>query len=142
MKLISWNVNGIRACVTKGFLEYFSEMDADIFCLQEIKMQQGQIELDLKGYHQYFNYILLFHFLFLFLKIRVHFILSFLFFPFFILRKKEGKNTCFLRISPAFSSSLILESLSASILFSSSIFLPGAPDLLLRLRASIISSCR
>jgi len=56
MKLISWNVNGLRACVTKGFLEYFNEIDVDIFCLQEIKMQQGQIELDLKGYYQYFNY--------------------------------------------------------------------------------------
>ncbi|MDF2613031.1 MAG: xth [Clostridia bacterium] len=56
MKLISWNVNGLRACVTKGFLEFFNEADADIFCLQEIKLQQGQIELDLKGYYQYFNY--------------------------------------------------------------------------------------
>lgn len=56
MKLISWNVNGLRACVTKGFLECFTELNADIFCLQEIKMQQGQIELDLEGYYQYFNY--------------------------------------------------------------------------------------
>ncbi len=56
MKLISWNVNGLRACVTKGFLDFFNEIDADIFCLQEIKLQEGQIELDLKGYHQYFNY--------------------------------------------------------------------------------------
>ncbi len=56
MKLISWNVNGIRACVTKGFLDYFNEVDADIFCLQETKLQEGQIDLDLKGYHQYWNY--------------------------------------------------------------------------------------
>ncbi len=55
-KLISWNVNGIRACVTKGFLESFSELDADIFCLQETKLQQGQIDLCLEGYHQYWNY--------------------------------------------------------------------------------------
>ncbi len=55
-KLISWNVNGIRACVTKGFLESFRELNADIFCLQETKLQQGQIELDLEGYHQYWNY--------------------------------------------------------------------------------------
>ena len=56
MKLISWNVNGIRACVNKGFLDYFNEVDADIFCLQETKLQSGQIELDLEGYHQYWNY--------------------------------------------------------------------------------------
>ena len=56
MKLISWNVNGIRACVTKGFLDFFNEVDADIFCLQETKLQEGQIELDLPGYHQYWNY--------------------------------------------------------------------------------------
>ncbi len=56
MKFISWNVNGIRACVTKGFLDYFKEVDADIFCLQETKLQEGQIELDLEGYHQYWNY--------------------------------------------------------------------------------------
>ncbi len=56
MKLISWNVNGLRACVQKGFLEYFKEADADIFCLQETKLQGGQIELDLPGYHQYWNY--------------------------------------------------------------------------------------
>lgn len=55
MKFISWNVNGIRACVNKGFLEYFNEVDADIFCLQETKCQEGQIELDLKGYYQYWN---------------------------------------------------------------------------------------
>ncbi|MGD6834045.1 exodeoxyribonuclease III [Sutcliffiella halmapala] len=58
MKLISWNVNGIRACVKKGFLEYFHEMDADIFCIQETKLQEGQIELDLPGYHQFWNYAL------------------------------------------------------------------------------------
>ncbi|MBO5373224.1 MAG: exodeoxyribonuclease III [Lachnospiraceae bacterium] len=56
MKLISWNVNGIRACVGKGFLEYFHETDADIFCIQESKMQAGQLELELDGYHQYWNY--------------------------------------------------------------------------------------
>ena len=53
MKLISWNVNGIRACVQKGFLEFFREADADIFCLQETKLQAGQIELDLEGSEQY-----------------------------------------------------------------------------------------
>ena len=56
MKLISWNVNGIRACVQKGFLDFFKEEDADIFCIQESKLQEGQIDLDLKGYHQYWNY--------------------------------------------------------------------------------------
>ncbi|QXE03280.1 exodeoxyribonuclease III [Terribacillus sp. DMT04] len=56
MKLVSWNVNGIRACVKKGFLDYFKEQDADIFCLQETKLQAGQIELDLPGYYQYWNY--------------------------------------------------------------------------------------
>lgn len=56
MKLISWNVNGIRACVGKGFLGFFKEADADIFCIQESKMQAGQLELDLPGYHQYWNY--------------------------------------------------------------------------------------
>lgn len=56
MKLISWNVNGLRACVQKGFLDYFKEVDADIFCIQESKLQAGQIELDLPGYHQYWNY--------------------------------------------------------------------------------------
>lgn len=56
MKLISWNVNGIRACVGKGFLEYFKEADADIFCIQESKMQAGQLELELEGYEQYWNY--------------------------------------------------------------------------------------
>ena len=56
MKFISWNVNGIRACVTKGFLDFFKEIDADIFCLQETKLQEGQINLELDGYHQYWNY--------------------------------------------------------------------------------------
>ncbi|MGO2117333.1 MAG: exodeoxyribonuclease III [Fusobacterium sp.] len=56
MKFISWNVNGIRACVKKGFLDFFNEVDADIFCLQETKLQEGQIDLELKGYHQYWNY--------------------------------------------------------------------------------------
>ena len=56
MKLISWNVNGIRACVQKGFLDFFKEIDADIFCIQESKMQEGQLELELEGYHQYWNY--------------------------------------------------------------------------------------
>ena len=55
-KLISWNVNGLRACVGKGFLEYFKEADADIFCIQESKLQEGQISLDLPGWHQYWNY--------------------------------------------------------------------------------------
>ena len=56
MKLISWNVNGLRACVTKGFLDFFKEADADIFCIQETKLQEGQIDLDLPGYYQYWNY--------------------------------------------------------------------------------------
>ncbi len=56
MKLISWNVNGLRACVQKGFLDFFREIDADIFCIQESKLQEGQIKLDLDGYHQYWNY--------------------------------------------------------------------------------------
>ena len=56
MKLISWNVNGLRACMEKGFMEFFKEMDADVFCLQETKLQEGQIEMDLPGYHQYWNY--------------------------------------------------------------------------------------
>lgn len=56
MKLVSWNVNGIRACVKKGFMDYFKEVDADIFCLQEIKLQEGQLDLDLEGYYQYWNY--------------------------------------------------------------------------------------
>ncbi len=56
MKCISWNVNGIRACVGKGFYDFFNEIDADIFCLQETKMQEGQLIMDTPGYHQYFNY--------------------------------------------------------------------------------------
>ena len=56
MKLISWNVNGLRACLQKGFLEYFKEADADVFCLQETKLQAGQHDLELPGYHQYWNY--------------------------------------------------------------------------------------
>ena len=56
MKLISWKVNGLRACVGKGFLDFFKEADADIFCLQETKLQEGQIDLELPGYHQYWNY--------------------------------------------------------------------------------------
>lgn len=56
MKLISWNVNGLRACVKKGFLDYFNDIDADIFAVQETKLQEGQINLDLDGYYQYWNY--------------------------------------------------------------------------------------
>ena len=56
MKFISWNVNGIRACLTKGFMDFFNNVDADIFCLQETKVQAGQVELELNGYHQYWNY--------------------------------------------------------------------------------------
>ncbi len=56
MRLISWNVNGIRACMEKGFMDFFKEADADIFCLQETKLQAGQIELELPGYYQYWNY--------------------------------------------------------------------------------------
>ncbi|MFV0379878.1 MAG: exodeoxyribonuclease III [Anaerorhabdus sp.] len=55
MKLISWNVNGLRACVKKGFMEYFEKMDADMFCLQETKLQPDQISLELDGYHQYWH---------------------------------------------------------------------------------------
>lgn len=55
-KMISWNVNGLRACVTKGFLDFFNDIDADIFCIQESKLQEGQIDLELDGYHQYWNY--------------------------------------------------------------------------------------
>ena len=54
-KMISWNVNGIRAALTKGFIDFFNEVDADIFCLQETKCQVGQVEIDLPGYHQYWN---------------------------------------------------------------------------------------
>lgn len=56
MKFISWNVNGLRACVQKGFLDFFTSIDADFFCIQESKLQAGQIDLDLPGYHQYWNY--------------------------------------------------------------------------------------
>ena len=56
MKFISWNVNGIRACLTKGFEDRFKEFDADIFCLQETKCQEGQVKIDLTDYHQYWNY--------------------------------------------------------------------------------------
>ena len=56
MKFISWNVNGLRACVTKGFPEIFHDFDADFFCLQETKLQAGQISLDFPGYHQFWNY--------------------------------------------------------------------------------------
>lgn len=55
-KLVSWNVNGIRACVQKGFMDTFNELDADIFCLQETKLQEGQIDLELPGYYQFWNY--------------------------------------------------------------------------------------
>lgn len=56
MKFISWNVNGLRAVLKKDFMTTFNQLDADFFCLQETKMQAGQVELDLPGYHQYFNY--------------------------------------------------------------------------------------
>ena len=56
MKFISWNVNGLRACVTKGFQDFFDQIDADFFCLQETKLQEGQIDLPLPGYHQFWNY--------------------------------------------------------------------------------------
>lgn len=56
MKLVSWNVNGLRACVEKGFADIFKELDADIFCVQETKMQEGQLTLEFPGYYQYFNY--------------------------------------------------------------------------------------
>jgi exodeoxyribonuclease-3 len=56
MKFISWNVNGLRACVQKGFLDFFKEVNADVFCIQESKLQEGQIDLKLEGYHQYWNY--------------------------------------------------------------------------------------
>ena len=55
-KFISWNVNGLRACVQKGFMDYFKEADADFFCIQESKLQEGQIELDMPGYEQFWNY--------------------------------------------------------------------------------------
>ena len=56
MKFISWNVNGLRACVGKGFMDYFNNLDADFFCLQETKLQEGQIQLDLPGYETYWCY--------------------------------------------------------------------------------------
>lgn len=56
MKFISWNVNGLRACMQKGYLDYFNSVDADFFCVQETKLQEGQISLDLPGYYQYWNY--------------------------------------------------------------------------------------
>lgn len=56
MKLVSWNVNGLRACMGKNFMEFFRDVDADVFCLQETKLQKGQITLDLPGYYQYWNY--------------------------------------------------------------------------------------
>ncbi len=56
MKIVSWNVNGLRACVNKGFLDIFKKFDADIFCLQETKLQEGQIDLELEGYYDYWNY--------------------------------------------------------------------------------------
>ena len=56
MKLISWNVNGLRACITKGFYDFFDSVDADIFCLQEIKLSEGQLEFERPKYHSYFNY--------------------------------------------------------------------------------------
>lgn len=56
MKMISWNVNGLRAAMGKGFMDFFRQQDADIFCLQETKLQEGQIQLDMPGYYQYWNY--------------------------------------------------------------------------------------
>lgn len=56
MKLISWNVNGIRACANKGFMDFFNGIDADVFCIQESKMQEGQLRLEMPGYYQYWNY--------------------------------------------------------------------------------------
>ncbi|MFZ7133820.1 MAG: exodeoxyribonuclease III [Eubacteriales bacterium] len=58
MKLISWNVNGLRACLKKDFMGFFDEVDADIFCIQETKLQGGQVDLRMEGYHQYWNYAL------------------------------------------------------------------------------------
>ena len=54
-KLVSWNVNGLRACVGKNFMDFFREVDADVFAIQESKLQEGQIQMDLPGYHQYWN---------------------------------------------------------------------------------------
>ena len=56
MKLISWNVNGIRACMNKGFMDFFNEVDADIFCLQETKISEGQWELQREDFYSYYNY--------------------------------------------------------------------------------------
>ena len=56
MRFISWNVNGLRACMGKGFMDAFNALDADIFCLQETKLQEGQIRMDIPGYHEYWNY--------------------------------------------------------------------------------------
>ena len=56
MKLISWNVNGLRACINKGFMDFFNKIDSDFFCVQEIKLQEGQIELEMPGYEQYWNF--------------------------------------------------------------------------------------
>ena len=56
MKFVSWNVNGLRACMQKGFLDFFKEANADLFCLQETKLQEGQIALEMPGYHQFWNY--------------------------------------------------------------------------------------
>ncbi len=56
MRLVSWNVNGIRACIKKGFMDFFNDIDADIFCIQESKLSEGQLEMDLPGYKQYWNY--------------------------------------------------------------------------------------
>ena len=57
MKMISWNVNGLRAAMGKGFMDFFRQQEADIFCLQETKLQEGQIQLDMPGYYQYWNYL-------------------------------------------------------------------------------------
>ena len=56
MRFVSWNVNGLRACIKKGFLDYFNDIDVDFFCLQEIKMSEGQLDLELEGYETYYNY--------------------------------------------------------------------------------------
>ena len=56
MKIVSWNVNGLRACMNKGFMDFFQDIDADMFCVQEIKLQQGDIDLDLDGYHGYWSF--------------------------------------------------------------------------------------
>ena len=56
MKMVSWNVNGVRACMTKGFLDFFKNIDADIFSIQETKLQEGQINIEIDGYYKYWNY--------------------------------------------------------------------------------------